>query len=142
FVAGFLDDDPALHRREVLGIRVYPPSSLPHLIRDYGVKQTILSIPSLTATRRRQIVDALSRHQIKVSSLPGMTDLATGKYLVNQVRGIAMDDLLGRSVVPPDRDLISEMIIGHAIMMTGAGGSIGSELCRKIAQWQPQRLVL
>src|SRR5690606_23537817 len=81
-------------------------------------------------------------HGIKVQSLPGITDLVTGKYLVSQIREIEIDELLGRSSVPPDLDLIREMIVGRTIMVTGAGGSIGSELCRKIAQWRPQRLIL
>lgn len=142
FIAGFLDDDPALHRREVVGIRVYPPAQLSNLITDLGIKEVILSIPSLPVKRRKEIVSTLSGHGIKVQSLPGLTDLVTGKYLVSQIREIDVDDLLGRSSVPPDLDLVREMIVGRTIMVTGAGGSIGSELCRKIAQWRPQRLVL
>lgn len=142
FIAGFVDDDSSLHRREVAGIRVYPPSQLSTLVRDFGVKQVILSIPSLPASRRKEIVTAVSGHGIKVQSLPGITDLVTGKYLVSQIREIEIDDLLGRSSVPPDVDLIRDMIVGRTVMVTGAGGSIGSELCRKIAQWSPQRLVL
>ncbi|WP_332712197.1 nucleoside-diphosphate sugar epimerase/dehydratase [Pelagibacterium mangrovi] len=141
-VVGFLDDDPNLHRREVSGVRVYTPSHLPTLVRDYDVKQVILSIPSLTTARRREIVESMSQHHVKVQSLPALTDLATGKYLVSQIREIEIDDLLGRSSVPPDLGLIKSMIVGRTIMVTGAGGSIGSELCRKIAQWSPQRLVL
>lgn len=142
FIVGFLDDDTALHQREVVGFRVYPPNLLPRLIKDFGVKEVILSIPSLPVQRRKEIVAALSGHGIKVQSLPGLADLATGRYLVSQIREIDIDDLLGRSSVPPDQELIRDMIVGRAIIVTGAGGSIGSELCRKIAQWQPQRLVL
>ncbi|CAN7220195.1 nucleoside-diphosphate sugar epimerase/dehydratase [Devosia sp. LjRoot16] len=142
FVAGFIDDNPALHRREVAGLRVYSPSEVPALIRDYGVKQAILSIPSLGTSRRKDIVADLSRHGIKVQALPGIPDLVTGKYLVSQIREIEIDDLLGRSAVPPDIDLIRSMIVGRTVMVTGAGGSIGSELCRTIAQWRPQRIVL
>lgn len=142
FVVAFLDDDPNLHRREVAGVRVYPPSYLGTLIREYDVKQVILSIPSLTTTRRREIVESVSRHHVKVQSLPALADLATGKYLVSQIREIEVDDLLGRSSVPADLELVGPMIVGRSIMVTGAGGSIGSELCRKIAQWRPQRLVL
>lgn len=142
FITGFLDDDSTLHRREVLGIRVYDPAHLPTLIRDYGVKQVILSMPSISAARRQEVVKQISRHGVKIQSLPAITDLVTGKYLVSQIHEIEIDELLGRSSVPPDLDLIREMIVGRTIMVTGAGGSIGSELCRKIAQWRPQRLVL
>lgn len=142
FVAGFLDDDANLQLHDVAGLHVYDPSHLPALIADYGVKEVILSIPSLTSDRRREIVAAVSGQGVKVQSLPAITDLVTGKYLVSQIKEIEIDELLGRSSVPPDLDLIREMIVGRTIMVTGAGGSIGSELCRKIAQWRPQRLVL
>jgi len=142
FIAGFIDDDVTLHRREVAGFRVHPPSHLPTLVRDFGVKQVILSMPSLSASRRKEIISSISGHGVKVQSLPGIADLVTGKYLVSQIREMNIDDLLGRSSVPPDLDLIRNMIVGRTVMVTGAGGSIGSELCRKIAQWNPQRLVL
>ncbi|WP_413813357.1 polysaccharide biosynthesis protein [Devosia sp. Root635] len=142
FIVGFLDDLQLLQGREVGGIRIYNPSHLPTLIRDFGVKQVILSIPSLSSSRRKEIVANLSGFGIKVQSLPAMTDLVTGRYMVSHIREIEIDELLGRSSVPPDLDLIRGMIVGRTIMVTGAGGSIGSELCRKIAQWRPQRLVL
>lgn len=142
FIAGFIDDDATLHRREVAGLRVYPRSALEKLVQDFGVKQVILSMPSLTAARRKEIVGLVSGQGVRVQSLPGIADLVTGKYLVSQIREIDIDDLLGRSSVPPDLDLIRDMIVGRTVMVTGAGGSIGSELCRKIAQWSPQRLVL
>ncbi|MHA6298259.1 polysaccharide biosynthesis protein [Devosia sp. CAU 1758] len=142
FVVGFIDDDHALYRREVAGLRVYSPSQLPALIRTYGVKKVILSIPSLTASRRKEIVAELSGHGVTAQTIPSVMDLVTGRYMVSQVRDIEIDELLGRSSVPPDLDLIKEVIVGRTIMVTGAGGSIGSELCRKIARWHPQRLVL
>lgn len=141
-VVAFLDDDATLHRREVAGLRVHPPSHLPVLIRDFGVQQVILSIPSLSPSRRKEIVASLGGHGVSVQSLPAINDIVTGKYLVSQIREIEIDELLGRSSVPPDTDLIREMVVGRTIMVTGAGGSIGSELCRKIAQWAPQRLIL
>ena len=142
FIAGFIDDDHALHRREVAGLRVHPASHLPVLVRDFGVRDVILCMPSISASRRKEIVTDVGKHGVKVQSLPGITDLVTGKYLVSQVREIDVEDLLGRSSVPPDLDLIREMVAGKTVMVTGAGGSIGSELCRKIAQWGPQRLIL
>lgn len=142
FIAGFIDDEAALHRREVAGIRVYPPSYLASLVQDFGVKQVILSMPSLSAARRKEVVALVTGQGVTVQSLPGIADLVTGKYLVSQIREIDIGDLLGRSSVPPDLDLIRDMIVGRTVMVTGAGGSIGSELCRKISQWSPQRLVL
>lgn len=142
FVVGFLDDDVTLQRREVAGLPVYSPSQLPALVQDFRIAEVILSIPSLTVARRKEILASMGGQGIKVQSLPGIADLVTGKYLVSQIREIEIDELLGRSSVPPDLDLVRNMIVGRSIMVTGAGGSIGSELCRKIAQWRPRCLVL
>jgi FlaA1/EpsC-like NDP-sugar epimerase len=141
-IIAFLDDNPNLHRREVAGVRVYAPSHLDRLIRDYGVKQVVLSLPTVSNLRRKEIIEQLSYKGVSVLSVPQMTDLVTGTYLVSHIREIEIDDLLGRSPVPPNQDLIRDMIVGRTIMVTGAGGSIGSELCRKISQWRPQKLVL
>ncbi|ODT65269.1 MAG: capsular biosynthesis protein [Pelagibacterium sp. SCN 63-23] len=141
-VVGFLDDNPSLHRRELGGVRVHDPAELRELVHEYAVSDVILSIPSLTSARRKEIVESVNQYGLKIRALPSIVDLVSGKYLVNQVREIEIDDLLGRSTIPPDLNLIRDMIVGHTIMVTGAGGSIGSELCRKIARWQPQRLVL
>src|SRR5690606_36347089 len=88
FIAGLIDDDPSLHRREVGGIRVHPASSLPSLVQDFDVKQVILAIPSLSQARRKEIVASMTGEGLKVLSLPSITDLATGKYLVSQIREI------------------------------------------------------
>lgn len=141
-VAGFIDDDPALHGRDVAGQRVYSPTHLPELIANYGVQEVILSMPSLTSEKRQEIVTRLTRHPIKIRTLPHIADLLTGKYLVNQIREIDIDELLGRSSVPADVALLGEMIRDRAILVTGAGGSIGSELCRLIARWLPKVVVL
>lgn len=142
FITAFLDDQASLHGRDVAGIRVFPPSALPMLIEQYGVQEVILSIPTLTTERRRRIVTDISRHGLKIRTLPPITDLISGKYLVSQIREIDIDELLGRSSVPADQSLLRGMIEGKTIMVTGAGGSIGSELCRLITKWAPQRLVL
>ena len=142
YVAAFLDDNPALHRREVAGIRIHSPDSLGSLIEDYNVTDLVLSIPSMTAQRRQEIVNSVSSHHLRVRALPAMADLVTGRYLVSQIKEIDVVELLGRSSVPPEPELIRDLIVGRSIMVTGAGGSIGSELCRKIARWTPQRLIL
>lgn len=142
YVAAFIDDNPALHRREVAGVRIHSPDSLGQLVEDYHVTDLVLSIPSLTTQRRREIVASVGSHHLKVRALPAIVDLVTGKYLVSQIKEIDIVELLGRSSVPPAPDLIRDLIVGRSIMVTGAGGSIGSELCRKIARWTPQRLVL
>jgi FlaA1/EpsC-like NDP-sugar epimerase len=142
FITGFLDDNRNLHGRDVAGVRVYPPSQLPTLIEQYGVEEVILSIPSLSVARRQEIVADISGRGVKIRTLPLLADVVEGKYLVSQIREIDIDELLGRSSVPADPELVGEMIEGRTIMVTGAGGSIGSELCRLVVKWRPQRLVL
>lgn len=141
-VAAFLDDDPDLQGRDVSGIRVYAPERLGWLVTNFGVREVILSMPSVDARRRQAIFAELSRYPVKIRALPAITDLASGKYLVNQLRAIDIDDLLGRSSVPPNPELLHQMIEGRVILVTGAGGSIGSELTRLIAKWAPRKLVL
>lgn len=142
FVVGFLDDNHRLQGQDVAGIRVFAPSHLDMLKEQYGVQEVVLSIPSLSSERRQEILGLIGGHGVKVRTLPAITDLVSGKYTINQIREIDIDDLLGRSSVPADPALISDMIEGRSIMVTGAGGSIGSELCRLVAKSSPQRLVL
>src|SRR3569623_806057 len=142
FVIGFLDDDKNLHGRDVSGLRGYPPSKLPDLIVDLGIKEVVLSMASLESTRRQAIYSELSQYPVKVRTLPSLREIASGKYQVNQLREIDIDDLLGRSSVPADPDLLQRMIKGRSILLSGGGGSIGSELCRIVARLQPARLVI
>lgn len=142
FIVALVDEDPALQGRDVAGIRVFAPEMIDVLALQYGVKELILCTPTLSAAKRQEIVSRVARHGIKIRSVPSISDLVSGKYVVSQLREIEIDDLLGRSSVPPDPALIRDMVMGKTIMVTGAGGSIGSELCRLIASWAPQRLVL
>ncbi|MBW4651612.1 MAG: polysaccharide biosynthesis protein [Kaiparowitsia implicata GSE-PSE-MK54-09C] len=141
-IVGFLDDNPALHGRDVAGIRVFSPGRIAELVDKYGVQEVILCIPSLSAERRKEILANIGGHGLKIRTVPPISDLVSGRYLVNQIHEIDIDELLGRSSVPSDPALLRQMIEGKTIMVTGAGGSIGSELCRLIVQWAPQRLVL
>ncbi len=142
FVVAFLDDDRNLWGRDVGGIRVFPPDKLDELILNRGVHEVILSIPSADATNRARIVAELSRHDVKIRALPAIADLISGKYLISQLREIDIDDLLGRSAVPADPELMREILADRVILVTGAGGSIGSELTRLIVQRGPKKLVL
>lgn len=141
-IVAFLDDNRMLHGRDVASIRVFPPSAVQMLAEQYGVVEVILSIPTLTATRRREIVTAMGGFGIKIRTVPPVTDLVDGRYLVSQIREIDIDELLGRSSVPAVPDLLTAMIEGKNIMVTGAGGSIGSELCQLIGKLAPKSLIL
>jgi FlaA1/EpsC-like NDP-sugar epimerase len=142
YVAAFLDDDPAMWGRDVAGYRVYAPDNLGELVRNRAVREVILSLPSADAPTRGAIIEKLSQLPVKIRTLPAISDLASGKYLVSQLRAIDIDDLLGRSAVPADSRLFEAMLVDRTIMVTGAGGSIGSELTRLIAKWHPKKLVL
>jgi FlaA1/EpsC-like NDP-sugar epimerase len=141
-VAGFVDDDRNLQGRDVAGVRVHAPARLADLLSDSGAKEIILSIPTLESTRRQEIYSHLSRFPVKVRTLPSLRDIASGKYQINQLREIDIDDLLGRSSVPADPELLQQMVAGKTILVSGGGGSIGSELCRIIARLAPKKLVL
>lgn len=142
YVVGLVDDDPQHHGRDVGGYRVFPPAFLPRLIEKYGIQEIILSMSSIPIDRRQAVISLVSGLGVKIRTLPDITDLVDGRYLVNQIREIEIDELLGRSFVPPDQNLLRGILHGKVVMVTGAGGSIGSELCRLIMQWKPKRLVL
>jgi Predicted nucleoside-diphosphate sugar epimerases len=141
-VVGFIDEKESLQGRDVAGIRVYPPQALEGLIEEFGVQEVLLSLPSASATRRKEILAELSKHPVKIRALPAIDDLVAGKYLVSQLREIDIDDLLGRSSVPADPALLRQMLEHKIILVSGAGGSIGSELTRLIVKWRPAKLIL
>ena len=141
-IVGFIDDNKKLQGHDVSGIRVYPQDEIGRLIRERNVEEIILSMPSISPARRQAIYPRLAKHDVTIRTLPSITDLAAGKYLINQIREIDIDDLLGRSSVSADPRLISKVIEGRVVMVTGAGGSIGSELTRLIARAKPKNLVL
>jgi FlaA1/EpsC-like NDP-sugar epimerase len=142
YVAGFLDDDPSLWGRDMMGVRVFPPDQLPELVKNRGVAEVIVTLDSADRTRRADVISRLGNLGVKIRALPAIADIASGKYIVNQLREIDIDDLLGRSSVPADPALIASLLENKVVLVTGAGGSIGSELCRHIVRWKPQRLVL
>ncbi len=142
FVMGFIDDDPTHHGRDIAGYRVFPPAMLPKLTQRYGIKEIILSMSSIPAGSRQNVISKISGLGVRICSLPDISDIVDGRYIVNQVREIELDELLGRSFIPPDTSLLRQVLEDRVIMVTGAGGSIGSELCRLIARWKPRRLVL
>jgi FlaA1/EpsC-like NDP-sugar epimerase len=142
FPAGFLDDDRNLHGKDVGGLRVYPPGHLPTLLERFDIHDVIVTLPSASSARRREVVASLEHYAVRVRILPALTDIANGRHLVNMVREVDIGDLLGRDPVAADPTLLGRCITGKAVLVTGAGGSIGSELCRQIAALQPGSLIL
>ena len=142
FVIGFMDFDRHFHGMELLGVRVYPPDQIEMLIENYGVNEVILAAPNMSMQQRRDVLERISPYKIQTRILPAAADLVGSKYLRKFVRDVDIDDLLGRQPVPPSADLLSATVEGRTILVTGAGGSIGSELCRTVAKLRPSKLVL
>lgn len=138
----FVDDSRHIVGSIVHGIRVYTPSALSELIRNFSVRQILLAIPSATHAERKEILNRLEHLPVHVKTVPELFDMRSGKFHVDEVRDIDIEDLLGRDIVPPDPDLMGKCITGKSVMVTGAAGSIGSELCRQIIGLKPSKLIL
>ena len=141
-IIGFVDPSCTLNGMDITGLRVYSTKQIPQLIENYGIRQVIISEPELTQAQRQEFARVLSPLPVSTRILPPIADLTTGKYLVSSLRNVEIDDLLGRSPVPPDATMLREVVERRRIMITGAGGSIGSQLCQIIAQWKPDSIVL
>ena len=141
-VLGFLDDDTDLHHKVIRGFTVFPPDRLEPLISQKQVDEVLMAIPSASRSRLREVVSRLDKLHIEVRSLPGLAELASGKVHVSDLRRVEISDILGRDPVEPNAELLNKNIADKVVMVTGAGGSIGSELCRQIAALSPRTLVL
>lgn len=141
-VIAFFDDNPELHDSSVGGITIYNPARLPELIQDLDITLVLLAIPSALFPQRKAILARLEPLPVQVKTIPGLHDLVAGKVKVDSVRDLDIADLLGRDSVPPNERLLSACVTGRAVLVTGAGGSIGSELCRQIMALNPARLVI
>jgi len=138
----FIDDDPNLQNRSIAGLRVYSAKHITQMVEETGAGEILLAIPSASRGRRREILEMLERFPLHVRSVPGFMDLASGKVQVEDIQEVDIADLLGRDAVPPQQALFERCIRGQVVMVTGAGGSIGSELCRQILANKPQTLLL
>jgi Predicted nucleoside-diphosphate sugar epimerases len=138
----FVDDSEALVGNTVHGIRVYSPSAIRELIDNYSVRQILLAMPSATHAERKKILNKLEHYPVHVRTVPDMFDILSGKVRVDEIRDIDIEDLLGRDIVPPDPQLMGACIRDSNVLITGAGGSIGSELCRQIIKLKPSTMVL
>jgi FlaA1/EpsC-like NDP-sugar epimerase len=137
-----IDDNPKMQGVRLNGLWVQPPENLLELRRQYGVRIVFLALPSATRRRRGEIIDALTIQGFKVQTVPDIAEIVSGQARLEEVRDIDVHDLLGRDPVPPNPALLSACVRGKSILVTGAGGSIGSELCRQIVELAPRRLVL
>ena len=141
-MTGFLDDDDRLHGHVLNGLRIYSVHDLPTLVSSEGVAHVLLALPSISRDRRNEILNTLAPFKVAVRTLPTLNDLAQGKVSVSDLRELDIDDLLGREPVQPNGLLLNLNTLGKRVVVTGAGGSIGSELCRQIVRTKPMQLLL
>lgn len=137
-----IDDAGELLGTEVGGLRVHEPESIGDLIEKYGVEVILLAVPSASRTERKAIVEQLENFAVRVQTIPGLSDIVSGRARINEIQDVAVEDLLGRDPVPAQPELMQDNIRSKVVMVTGAGGSIGSELCRQIIRQSPATLVL
>jgi FlaA1/EpsC-like NDP-sugar epimerase len=143
-IAGFIDDDEVLRGRRIAGHQIRHSSDLPSFLSTAAVDEVLLAMPSASRSRRREIVDEIRElaPAVGVRSLPNIAEIASGRVSVSDLREIQIEELLGRDQVAPDRKLMAANVCDCCVMVTGAGGSIGSELCRQILMHSPKRIVL
>lgn len=138
----FLDDDSAIATRTIAGLKVYKPKHIEEMLRVTGASQVLLALPGVSRVRRREILAMLEAYPVHVRSVPGFMDLAQGRVKVQDLQEVDVADLLGRDPVVPDQALFERCIRDQVVLVTGAGGSIGSELCRQVLTQRPASLVL
>ena len=141
-VIGFLDDDPQFHRQKILGQIVYDPINIRKLINKKNINLILLALPSISRQKRNQIINNLNKYKIIVKTLPSVQDIVEGKVSVSDIKDLSIDDLLNREQVLPNLELLSKNINSKVVIVTGAGGSIGSELSRQIIKLNPKKLIL
>ena len=141
-VVALFDDKRDLRGSEFGGVKVYPGREMAEVLQQLAFKQVFLAIPSASRKRRQELVRQFESVHVKIKTIPSITELAQGEVSIDEVRDIAIEDLLGRDVVGSNPGLLSKCIRNKVVMVTGAGGSIGSELCRQVLQQAPRRLVL
>ncbi len=141
-VVGFLDDDDRLHGHLLNGLPIHNPGDLDEILSLAPVTDVLLALPSVNRKRRNQILSLLSRYKLAIRTLPGLSDIASGKVSLSDIHDLDIDDLLGRDPVLPNQILMTKNIVNKVVLVTGAGGSIGSELCRQIFALGPAKLLL
>ncbi len=141
-VVGFLDDNESLHKKVVLNQFIYSSLNLEKLILTKDVSLVFLAIPSIGRNKRNRIIKKLNKHKLIVKTLPSIAEIVDGRVTVSDIKDLNVDDLLNREQIKPDNELLYKNIYKKTVLVTGAGGSIGSELCRQIIKLKPSRLLL
>ncbi|WP_353142287.1 polysaccharide biosynthesis protein [Acinetobacter pragensis] len=138
----FIDDKKSLQGQSLSGLKIYSPKRASAKLGKFAIEEILLAMPSVGRARKKEIIESFDSADVKIMELPGVTQLVDGQVQVSDIREVDIIDLLGRDPVPPKPELLEKNIKNKAVMVTGAGGSIGSELCRQIVKHQPKMLVL
>ncbi|RLL47441.1 polysaccharide biosynthesis protein [Acinetobacter cumulans] len=138
----FIDDKKSLRSQSLSGLKIYSPKKAQTKLGKFGIEEVLLAMPSVGRARKKEIIESFDSADVKIMELPGVTQLVDGQVQVSDIREVDIIDLLGRDPVPPKAELLEKNIKNKVVMVTGAGGSIGSELCRQIVKHQPKMLVL
>jgi FlaA1/EpsC-like NDP-sugar epimerase len=141
-VVGFLDDNPNMHRQDLLGIRIYDPKNLKNIKNNKEIKLILIAIPSLSKIKKQEIIHKLSHYNLAIKTLPNLNDIIEDKLSFTDVKDFLIEDLLNREQVEPDNELLSKYITSKTVLVTGAGGTIGAELSRQISKLKPKKLIL
>jgi FlaA1/EpsC-like NDP-sugar epimerase len=141
-VVGYVDDDARLHGHVLNGLPIFDQAQIPDVVSKQGVSQIYLALPSISRHRRNEIIQGLLPHKLQVRILPSLTDLTSGKVVMSDLKELDIEDLLGREPVPPNPMMMAPNNTGKVVLVTGAGGSIGAELCRQILKTAPSKLLL
>ena len=141
-VLGFLDDDLQFHNQTILGQTVFDPSKIKELINLKNIDLILLALPLISRAKRNQIINNLNNYKITVKTLPSIQDIVDGKVSVSDIKDLTIEDLLSREQIQPNLELLSKNIYSKVVLVTGAGGSIGSEICRQIVKLKPKKLFL
>ncbi|MGF1779096.1 polysaccharide biosynthesis protein [Vibrio nomapromontoriensis] len=141
-VVAFIDDDRKMHKTTIQGVTVFRHKYLSKLIQKEKVEKVLLAMPTASKNERKRVIENVSQYPVEVMTIPNLADIVNGEYQIDQLKEVAIEDLLGRDPVMPNQDLLEKNNKTKVVMVTGAGGSIGSELCRQIVKHQPTALVL
>ncbi len=141
-LVAFIEDDPKLHGQMIAGVPIYSPIALGELVRTMEIEEVLLALPRATRTQRLAAISRLTELNLQVRTIPAPEEILSGRYTISDLRPIDVGDLLSRTTVEPLSQLIGEAVAARTILVTGAGGSIGSEICRQVLRARPRKLVL
>lgn len=142
YPVGFVDDDPSLWGVTIKSLPIYNPSLLESVVIDNDISHILLAVPNTSNKQRKQMLEKLEKYSLHVQTIPSMPELLSGQASIEQLREVQIEELLGRDCVPPMKSLLTKCITDKSVLVTGAGGSIGSELCRQIVRQRPRQLIL